>query len=291
MSLARSGIHKVYSEAMVAALAPLTATDIMLYDDQATQFDERAGLPAEAAEAVARELAALTGLGDGQTVLDVGCGTGAVTMPLLRRPIRYVGFDRSAEMLATFRARAAQAGLAAELHVADGNAPWPAQDGSVDVVFSARALHHLDPAHAAAEVRRVIGPGGGWLVAGRVRRPPDSPKSVLRRQMRRMLEAEGLRGRSGEAGAEAVFAALEAAGGRRAQPRAAARWTVPHRPADAIAAWEGKGGLAGIEVPPDVKSRVLNGLREWAAERFGDLQRILEQEEAFELAAIRMGRA
>lgn len=263
----------------------------MLYDDQATRFDERAGLPAEAAEAVARELAALTGLGAGQTVLDVGCGTGAVTLPLLRRPIRYAGFDRSPAMLEVFRARVEEAGLAAELHAADGNGPWPAEDGAVDVVFSARALHHLDPAHAAAEVRRVTGPGGGWLVAGRVRRPPDSPKSVLRRQMRRMLEAEGFRGRSGEAGVEAVFAALEADDGRRAEPRAAARWTVPHRPADSIAAWEGKSGLAGLELPPEVKSRVLNGLRGWAAERFGDLRRIVEQEEAFELAAIRLAPA
>lgn len=260
----------------------------MLYDDQATQFDERAGIPAQAAEAVADELAALVGLGDGQTVLDVGCGTGAVTLPLLRRRIRYVGFDRSAEMLETFRARAAQAALAADLHVADGNGPWPAEDGRVDVVFSARALHHLDPAHAAAQVRRVLRPGGGWLVAARVRRSPDSPKSVLRRQMRRTLEAEGLRGRSGEAGVEAVFAALEAAGGRRVAARTAARWTVPHRPADSIEAWEGKNGLAGLDVPPAIKSRVLNELRAWAADHFGDLRRIVEQDEAFELAAIRI---
>ena len=259
----------------------------MLYDDQATRFDERAGLPAEAAEAVARELAALVGLADGRTVLDVGCGTGGVTLPLLRLPVRYVGFDQSAAMLEVFRARAAEAGRAAELHVADGNGRWPAVDASVDVVFSARALHHLHPAHVVAEVRRVIRPGG-WLVTGRVRRPPDSPKSVLRRQMRRMLAAEGFTGRSHEAGAEAVFAALEADGGRRMEPRVAARWTIPHRPADSIAAWEGKSGLAGLEVPPDAKSRVLNGLRAWAASGFGDLQRELEQQEQFELAAIRL---
>ncbi|HST61794.1 MAG TPA: class I SAM-dependent methyltransferase [Longimicrobium sp.] len=258
----------------------------MLYDDQATQFDDRAGIPADAAEAVARELAALVGLSDGQTVLDVGCGTGSLSLPLLRLPIRYVGFDQSAAMLEVFRQRAAEAGLAAELHAADGNGRWPAEDARVDVVFSARALHHLDPAHVVAEVRRVTRGAGGWLVTGRVRRPPDSPKSVLRRQMRRMLEAEGFAGRSHDAGAQAVFAALEAEGGRRADPRVVARWTVPHRPADSIASWEGKSGLAGLEVPPEVKSRVLNGLRGWASSSFGDLQREMEQPEQFELAAI-----
>jgi SAM-dependent methyltransferase len=259
----------------------------MLYDDQATRFDDRAGVPADAAEAVARELAALVGLADGWTLLDVGCGTGSLSLPLLRLPIRYVGFDQSPAMLEVFRARAAEAGLAAQLHVADGNARWPAEDAMVGVVFSARALHHLHPPHVAEEVRRVMRPGG-WLVTGRVRRPPDSPRSVLRRQMRRMLQAEGFAGRSHDAGAEATFAALEADGGRRAEPRVAARWTTPHRPADSIASWEGKSGLAGLEVPPEVKSRVLNGLRAWAAAEYGDLQREMEQEEQFELAAIRI---
>jgi len=262
----------------------------MLYDDQATRFDERAGLPEDAAEAVARKLAALVELADGQTVLDVGCGTGGVTLPLLRRPVRYVAFDRSPAMLEVFRERAASEGRAPELRVADGNARWPVEDADVDVVFSARALHHLDPAHAAAEVRRVLRRTGGWLVTGRVRRPHDSPKSVLRRQMRRMLQEHGHRGRSHGAGADAVFAALEADGGGRVEPRIAAAWTVPHRPADSIAAWEGKEGLAGIEVPPDVKSRVLSDLRAWAAEGFGDLQREMEQPEQFELAAIRFSR-
>lgn len=257
----------------------------MLYDDQAARFDDRAGVPADAAEAVARELAALVDLGEGQTLLDVGCGTGSLSLPLLRLPLRYAGFDQSAAMLQVFRARVEAAGLAADLHVADGNGTWPAGDGGVDVVFSARALHHLDPAHVVAEVRRVIRLGG-WLVTGRVRRPPHSPKSILRRQMRRMLEAEGFTGRSHDAGAEATFAALQADGGRRAEPRVAARWTTPHRPADSVAAWEGKSGLAGLEVPPDVKSRVLNGLRGWAAAEYGDLQRELEQPEQFELAAI-----
>lgn len=260
----------------------------MLYDDQATRFDDRAGVPAEAAEAVARVLAALAGLAEGRTLLDVGCGTGSLSLPLVRLPIRYLGFDQSAAMLEVFRARAAEAGLAAELHAADGNGRWPAEDASVDAVFSARALHHLDPAHVAAEVRRVVRPGG-WLVTGRVRRPPDSPRSVLRRQMRRLLEAEGFTGRSHQAGAEAAFAALEAEGGTRAEPRMVARWTGPHTPADSIAAWEGKQGLAGLEVPSDVKSRVLNGLRAWALAEYGDLQRNLEQEEQMELAAIRMG--
>lgn len=260
----------------------------MLYDDQAAGFDERAGVPADAVEAVAAALVEIVGPVDGQRWLEVGAGTGGLSLPLLRLPVRYTGFDRSAAMLEVFRERADAAGLAPELHVADGNARWPAEDASVDVVFSARALHHLDPEHAAAETRRVLRAPGGWLVLGRVRRPPDSPKSILRRQMRRMLEAQGFAGRSHEARAWAVFTALERAGGQRMEPRVAARWTGAHRPADSIAAWEGKSGLAGIDVPAEAKARVLADLRAWAKAEYGDLHQPLEQEESFELDAVRV---
>jgi ubiquinone/menaquinone biosynthesis C-methylase UbiE len=260
----------------------------MLYDDQATAFDERAGVPAGAAQAVADALAEMVGPVEGQRWLEVGAGTGALSLPLLRLPIRYTGFDRSPAMLEVFRERVDAAGLAAELHVADGNGRGPTDDASTDVIFSARALHHLDPEHAAAEARRVLRAPGGWLVLGRVRRPPDSVKSILRRQMRRMLEAQGFAGRSHEARAGAVFAALEQAGGRRMEPRTAARWSHPHRPADSLAAWEGKSGLAGIDVPAQVKARVLADLRAWTEAELGDLDQPAEQEEAFELDAIRI---
>jgi ubiquinone/menaquinone biosynthesis C-methylase UbiE len=260
----------------------------MLYDDQAAGFDERAGVPADAVQAVAAALVEIVGPVDGQRWLEVGAGTGGLSLPLLRLPIRYTGFDQSPAMLVVFRERADAAGLPAELHVADGNARWPAEDASTDVVFSARALHHLHPDHAAAETRRVLRAPGGWLVLGRVRRPPDSPKSVLRRQMRRMLQMQGFAGRSHEARAGAVFAALERAGGLRMETRSAARWTGTHRPADSIASWEGKSGLAGIDLPADAKARVLAELRDWAAAEYGDLHRPLEQEESFELDAVRV---
>jgi hypothetical protein len=128
----------------------------------------------------------------------------------------------------------------------------------------------------------------GVLALGRVRRPQDSPKSVMRRMMRQALQAEGFRGRNHEGRAEEVFAALEAVGGERIPAVEAARWTVEHRPADSIASWQGKAGLAGIDVPAELKARVLASVRESAKALFGDLDRALPQEEAFEIAAIRL---
>jgi SAM-dependent methyltransferase len=257
----------------------------MLYDDQAATFDQRAGVPAEAVEKIADVAAEIAGLRSGQRWLEVGAGTGLLSLPLLGRGAAYTGFDRSPAMLEAFRARLAASGLAAALHVADGEGRWPAEDGSADVVFGARAIHHLDPAHAAAEVRRVLGPAGGWLLVGRVRRPDDSPKARMRRLMRAVLREHGHHGRSHEARADAVFAAL-AGGGRSDRRVEAAAWTIRHAPADSLRSWQEKEGLAGIALDAPTKERVLAELGARARAAFGDPERPLPQEERFELRAI-----
>lgn len=268
----------------------------MLYEDQATDFDERAGIPPEAAEAVAAELAPLVGLNGGETVFEVGAGTGVLSIPIIRGAVRYIGFDRSPAMISVFREKLRQAGLdqadegnrrpAPELLVADGEGRWPAADGSADVIFSARAVHHIDAAHVAAEARRVLRPEGGWLVLGRIYRPKDSVKSVLRRRMRHLLEERGFIGHSHDRHADEVFSILEEQGGHRLPVHVAAEWSVPRTPNFAINAWAGKDGFWGLDLPADVKAAVLADLRAWASERFGDLDAPLEQKEFFELASI-----
>ncbi len=258
----------------------------MLYEDQAAGFDERAAIPAEAAKSMATAVVEVAGLRQGDALLEIGPGTGMLSLPLLEQPIRYIGFDRSPAMLAVFREKVEEARLRAELLVADGNGRWPAEDRSVAAIFSARALHHLDVDHAAAETRRVLRPDGGWLILGIVRRPNNSVKLALRRQMRKLLEEEGYSGRNHDRHTEAIFSALEAMGGVRAEPRIVARWTRKHAPLDLITTWQGKEGLAGHYIPEEVKERVVGQLHAWAKERYGNLEAPLEQEESFELDAI-----
>jgi ubiquinone/menaquinone biosynthesis C-methylase UbiE len=257
----------------------------MLYDSQAAQYDERAGVPGEAAIGVAAALDRIVGLGPGAHVLEVGAGTGAVSLPLLERPIRYTGFDSSSGMLAIFRSKLESVAATWELVVADGNARWPAEDRSIGLVFSTRAMHHIEASHAVAEITRVLAPGG-WLVLGSVRRPQASVKSEMRRAMRRLLREHGIEGRNHDATAEEVFTALEARGARSRAPVVAARWTTEHRPIDSIEAWEGKEGLAGGDVGAATKAAVLAAVRQWAVARYGDIERPLVQQEYFELYPI-----
>jgi len=96
----------------------------------------------------------------GRRWLDVGCGTGALTGAVLATadPARVCGVDPSAGFLAS--ARAAVADPRAAFVRADAR-ELPVAGGSVDVVVSGLALNFVpDPARAAAEIRRVLAPGG-----------------------------------------------------------------------------------------------------------------------------------
>ncbi len=167
---------------------------------------------------------------------------------------------------------------------ADGDRPWPVAPGRAVLIFLSRAAHLLAPAHLVEQVRRAAHPAGASFVIGRVRREPGSLRSALRRAMRRLLAAEGIEGRSGEAAQERLMRGLAERGATVAQSRAVASWKVVERPADSLASWRRKPGLAGTMVAPGIKQEALDRLEAWARERWGGLEAGREAQESYELA-------
>ena len=104
---------------------------------------------------------AFESLGDicGLRVLDYGCGHGMAAVVLARRGARVTAFDLSPGYLAEAQQRAAANGVAVDFVCADGER-LPFADGSFDRVWGNAVLHHLDPRRAAAELWRVLRPGG-----------------------------------------------------------------------------------------------------------------------------------
>lgn len=102
-------------------------------------------------------------LGQGDRLLDVGCGPGDVALALgadLGPAGEVVGVDASAEMLRTARARASNAAVRARFVQGDAEA-LPEPDGSFDAVRSERVLQWVaDPDRAVREMHRVLRPGG-----------------------------------------------------------------------------------------------------------------------------------
>lgn len=103
----------------------------------------------------------------GESVLDIGCGTGTLAVVAKGRvgTGAVVGIDASPEMIARARRKAAKARVDVAFDVAHAQAlPFP--DAQFDVVLSTVMLHHLPRAgreDAVREVRRVLKPGGRFL--------------------------------------------------------------------------------------------------------------------------------
>jgi SAM-dependent methyltransferase len=88
-------------------------------------------------------------------VLDLGAGTGLLSVVLRTAGHEVVAVDPSPEMLDQLSARLPE--VEAHVGVAE-RVPIP--DRSVDAVVAGQAAHWFDPAPAAAEMRRVLRPGG-----------------------------------------------------------------------------------------------------------------------------------
>jgi demethylmenaquinone methyltransferase / 2-methoxy-6-polyprenyl-1,4-benzoquinol methylase len=98
-----------------------------------------------------------------ETVLDIACGTAAVSLELVRRyECRVVGVDQSAAMLAAGRERVRAAGLSGRIELREGRAEeLPFGDASFDALTFTYLLRYVDdPSATMKELARVVRPGG-----------------------------------------------------------------------------------------------------------------------------------
>jgi ubiquinone/menaquinone biosynthesis C-methylase UbiE len=105
----------------------------------------------------------------GCSVLDVGCGLGAIDVLLVDKyaAASVVGIDLDPSLLADMRARVEHAHLSGRirgLQVTPG--PMPFADAQFDVVFSKDSLVQIpDKSTVFAEVLRVLRPGGRFIAS------------------------------------------------------------------------------------------------------------------------------
>lgn len=152
---------------MSDAAAPVTKGRVMR--SSARFYDLLVWLLTAGRERAFRErLLDLAHLETGESVLDVGCGTGTLAIAAKHRvgPAGIVhGIDASPEMIAHAKRKAAKTGIDVTFRTAIVEA-LPFADRQFDAVLSTLMLHHLPRPtreEAARELRRVLKPGGRVL--------------------------------------------------------------------------------------------------------------------------------
>ena len=123
--------------------------------------------------------------GTASSVVEVGCGTGALADRLLAGHLpadaRYVGLDVSSRMVALAGDRLRAWPGRAEVIRVDGRSAWPVPGAAADRILSAYVLDLFAPAAIAAflvEAARVLRPGGLMAIASLAPAPRGLPRLV-----------------------------------------------------------------------------------------------------------------
>ncbi len=134
-------------------------------------------------------------------VLDIGCGNGALLAALSERLERGVGVDESSAMIERAQARnLAQDEARTNLSFQTINSPaLPFADDSFDIVTSLMSFRYLDWDPLLREIKRVVKPGGKFLIVDMVTVPVklseyprfvgDKLRTLLRQQSNAAFKA------------------------------------------------------------------------------------------------------
>lgn len=208
-----------------------------VFDEVAAEYDRnRPTYPDQLVDQACQ----VAGIGDGDHVLEIGCGTGQLTRSLAARGLRVTALEPGTNLVALARQNLQDAGAVEFVHARFEDASLPREH--FRAVFSASALHWVDPTVSWRKIADVLVPGGTLA----------------------LISYFGLEEERTKPDQEASLAAI-----RKAAPDVAATWPV-YRDLDAT--------LAGVEQRHENVSEVWSWLgshdlaQDDAGRLFGDVQ-------------------
>jgi SAM-dependent methyltransferase len=123
--------------------------------------------------ALVDDLVSLAAIPERARVLEIGCGTGQLTVALASRDFRMLCLEPGPGMAQVARRKLADF---AEVEVVpDTFEAWPVEPGAFDLVVSAQAFHWVAPEVRFEKAAEALRPGGSLAVVGNAVVPRQSP--------------------------------------------------------------------------------------------------------------------
>jgi ubiquinone/menaquinone biosynthesis C-methylase UbiE len=218
----------------------------------------------------------------GGRILDVGTGTGRISVPMLRLGADLIGVDLSLKMMGKLREKYSSVRLA---QTDASRLPFPA--AAFDAVLTTHVLHLIGPwREALREFKRVVKPGGVYLNAWH-HHQDRSVGGDIRDYWRSRVDAHGGNWRRpGVQERVDVLAALMALGSSFEEIELL-RYTSTTRPNEMIEQIARRVNSDAWPISDEVFEAALRDVRAWAAKEYGNLDQPVSQERRFILQVTR----
>ncbi len=133
----------------------LTRSYGKVFNEVAAEYDRhRPAYP----DALVDQACEVAGVGDGDRVLEIGCGTGQLTRSLLARGLLVTALEPGDQLIGIAEENLEGAGDVEFLHTRFEDAQLPRE--SYEAVFSASAIHWVDPDLGWQKIAEVLAPSG-----------------------------------------------------------------------------------------------------------------------------------
>jgi ubiquinone/menaquinone biosynthesis C-methylase UbiE len=211
-------------------------------------------------------------------ILDVGTGTGRISVPLLHLGADVTGIDLSLNMMGKLR----QKYPAAHLSQADASRlPFAARH--FDAVLTTHVMHLIGPwREALREYRRVLKPGGVYLDSTQWH-DTSSQLTRIRDHWRELVAAQGAQWRRPGAQTHAELDAEVQQLGGRVETVEVLRYQATATPRERLDQIHSRVCSDAWDVPADVFEATFNKITAWTRQEIGPLDRPITEERRFVL--------
>jgi ubiquinone/menaquinone biosynthesis C-methylase UbiE len=216
-------------------------------------------------------------------VLDVGTGTGRISIPLLERGLDLIGCDLSAKMLLRLQEKFPSARIA---QVDASLLPFPASQ--FDVVLTVHVIHLIHPwRKALSDFRRVLVPGGLYLNVKTWEAVGNSIRGRMRDFWQSWLEAHDVYPHlPGVQDDEEFFSELRSLGAHLTQMEVI-RYPLTFTLREELERFASRVNSHTWDIPDTVFNGSIEALRTWTNQEYSDLDQERADEVRFVIDAAR----